>query len=229
MGVGEPHKDQAAAQAVWLYTKEQAVRSAWLLVRLDVDKSRVNRLLEPFMWHTALVTATDWSNFFALRTSESAQPEFRRLAIMMQEAYQANEPWYCPEGKWHLPLVSLEELGPEPDYEYWKKVCAGRCARVSYLTHDGKRDPAADVGLHNRLLASGHMSPFEHAATAFSDAHWAMILDEQATLRSLYESQFPRESVKLSRLLEYSGNFCGWSSYRSQIPNEHDFSRASAA
>jgi hypothetical protein len=32
-----------------------------------VTKQLVNRLLEPFMYHTVIVTATEWENFFALR------------------------------------------------------------------------------------------------------------------------------------------------------------------
>jgi len=32
-----------------------------------VTKQLCNRLLEPFMWHTVIVTATEWENFFALR------------------------------------------------------------------------------------------------------------------------------------------------------------------
>lgn len=46
-----------------------------------------------------------------------------------------------------------------------RKISAGRCARVSYLTHDGKRDPQADIDLCERLVRSGHMSPLEHVAT----------------------------------------------------------------
>lgn len=33
----------------------------------SVTKQLCNRLLEPFMWHTVIVTATEWENFFALR------------------------------------------------------------------------------------------------------------------------------------------------------------------
>jgi thymidylate synthase ThyX len=52
------------------------------------------------------------------------------------------------------------------------KVSVGRCARVSYLQHDGTRDLEKDVELHDRLAATansedpGHFSPFEHVAMA---------------------------------------------------------------
>jgi len=37
------------------------------LNRYGATKQLANRLLEPFMWHTILITATEWDNFFALR------------------------------------------------------------------------------------------------------------------------------------------------------------------
>jgi hypothetical protein len=46
-----------------------------------------------------------------------------------------------------------------------RKVSAARCARVSYLTHDGKRDIEADLTLYDRLVEGGHWSPLEHVAT----------------------------------------------------------------
>lgn len=47
-----------------------------------VSKQICNRLLEPFMYHTVIVTATEWENFFALRCPKysatgSVNPEFR--------------------------------------------------------------------------------------------------------------------------------------------------------
>jgi len=50
---------------------------------LGVTKQLCNRLLEPFMWHTVIVTATEWENFFELRCpkyalfSENMPMEFR--------------------------------------------------------------------------------------------------------------------------------------------------------
>ena len=48
------------------------------------------------------------------------------------------------------------------------KVIA-RCARVSYLTHDGVRNTEKDLELYTRLTngsGTGHWSPFEHVARA---------------------------------------------------------------
>lgn len=48
-------------------------------------------------------------------------------------------------------------------------ISTARCARLSYMTFDNEIDYNKDIELHNRLLQSGHYSPFEHCAKAMSD------------------------------------------------------------
>lgn len=156
---------QSEAESLWLDARARSAEAAAALNRIGVHKQWTNRLLEPFMWHTVIITATDWDNMFALRCHSDAQPEFQRISCMMRDAMDASEPKHMERGYWHLPLVY-----PEPDQdvprELWPHLSAGRCARVSYLTHDGRRDPQADLELCYRLLVAGHMSPMEHPAEA---------------------------------------------------------------
>lgn len=58
----------------WLKARDKAVEQAKILHGLDVTKQICNRLLEPFMWHTVLVTATEWENFFELRCPKYHKP-----------------------------------------------------------------------------------------------------------------------------------------------------------
>jgi len=51
----------------WLRARDHAISKAKELNNTGVTKQLCNRLLEPFMWHTVIVTATEWENFFALR------------------------------------------------------------------------------------------------------------------------------------------------------------------
>lgn len=51
----------------WLSARDNAVDTAFHLSNQGLTKQLVNRLLEPFMWHTVIITATEWENFFALR------------------------------------------------------------------------------------------------------------------------------------------------------------------
>ena len=129
----------------------------------NIHKQTLNRALEPWLRIRTLVTATDWDNFFTLRLAEDAQPEIRSLALAMKQAMKKSEP---KKGDIHLPYITSAELASEDvDLLTWVKVSVARCARVSYARHDGKEsDVQADIKLHNRLLESGHFSPFEHIA-----------------------------------------------------------------
>lgn len=51
----------------WLFAREEAVSYAISMNSRGCTKQLVNRLLEPFAWHTVLVTATEYDNFFELR------------------------------------------------------------------------------------------------------------------------------------------------------------------
>lgn len=170
--------------------RNRAQHAEWL----NVHKQVANRLLEPFMWHTVIVTATEWDNFWNLRCHPDAQPEIRLIAETMRTATEESEPAELASDEWHLPLVRPEDREQVASIEDLIKVSAGRCARVSYLTHAGKRDLDADIQLHDRLLESGHMSPLEHPARPLTAAE----LDEN----------------------EWSGNFHGWFSYRKGISGE---------
>lgn len=55
--------------STWLVARNKAVEQAEHLVKRDVTKQLANRLLEPFMWTTMLITGSKegWDNFFELR------------------------------------------------------------------------------------------------------------------------------------------------------------------
>lgn len=153
------------AKFVWMLAGKFACVMAWLMMKLGMHKQLVNRVIEPWSWITVIVTATEWENFFALRCHPDAQPEIRTIAVMARREHALSKPTLVTSG-YHLPLVDdLQDLQKEGYSEQdIVKISIGRCARVSYLTHDGKRDPKADLQLCDRLYQSGHCSPFEHAA-----------------------------------------------------------------
>lgn len=175
----------------WLCARDEAIGRARELQRLGVHKQIANRLIEPWMWITVIVSATEFGNWFNLRCHPDAQPEIKRIADMMRDLYHSTPPVEKEAGDWHLPLTGFP--GDEGlSAEELRKVSVGRCARVSYLTHDGKRDPSADVQLCDRLRQSGHWSPFEHVAQA----------------------------LERTELVSHS-NFSGWLQYRKTFFGEH--------
>lgn len=153
---------------VWLQARDSAHEAASkLALDLDVHKQLANRLLEPFAWITVIITATDWQNFFKLRCDPAAQPEFQKIAKMIQEGYDASTPTLLQCDQWHTPYIQRDEQ--HFDWHTKLKLATARCARVSYLTHDGKRDMEADINLYTRLLTGNHWSPFEHCARPAHD------------------------------------------------------------
>ena len=154
-----------AALATWLEARDAAVTAVEKLAELGVHKQVSNRVLEPFMWHTVIITSTEWDGFWEQRCSPLAQPEIRVAAEAMRAAFDASTPQPIAVGDWHTPYLRDED--GDLDAEQAKAVSAARCARVSYLTHDGRRDIEKDYELYDRLVTARppHWSPLEHVAT----------------------------------------------------------------
>lgn len=176
------------ARTEWLKARDHAVEHVKKLMEIGLHKQIANRILEPWMHIEVIVTSTDWANFYALRRHKAAQPEMKMLADVAYEAHHASVPKVLDEGEWHLPYIveadyeetKTKTLGPFKTkwYEgqakipfFLPKISAARCARVSYLKHDGT--PATfteDMDLFERLMDNPddpdikHASPTEHQA-----------------------------------------------------------------
>ncbi|HCJ5492492.1 TPA: FAD-dependent thymidylate synthase [Escherichia coli] len=151
---------------MWIEAANQAADNAEVLMGEGLHKQVVNRILEPFQWISVIVTATEWANWFELRNHKDADPTIKRLAEVMLAAMEASTPKHLEAGEWHLPYVSKEEKSALP-IATLVKISAARCARVSYLTHDGEfPDVDKDIALYERLVGSRplHASPIEHQA-----------------------------------------------------------------
>lgn len=260
------------ARQIWLDARDEAIRFARELtgehvvdfnsegepLRLSVHKQIANRLLEPFMWHTVIVTATEFDNFFKLRTHTDAQAEIKQIADLMYSAYHAFDkefpsvtkvegagweairPQVLKRGEWHLPLFNKQEDLPlvenlwysaSGDLFKWitnlvglnknvfieipKMVSVARCARVSYLTHDGKRDIVKDLELFEKLVTQNHWSPTEHVATPYFERVGTFDPDFRPDGNCVLKGLGVWD-----RNLQ-SGNFCGWKQCRKEFQNEN--------
>lgn len=74
------------AEQLWLNAKARAITSAIDQDACGVTKQLCNRLLEPFMWHTVLVTSTEWENFFHLRC-----PQYSLLSEQMPISFRSRK------------------------------------------------------------------------------------------------------------------------------------------
>jgi thymidylate synthase ThyX len=157
---------QVNARHYWIKARNLAVEQVKELSYLGCHKQVANRLLEPFVWMTTVISSTSWNNFFHLRCSDLADPTIRHIAEMIRYVIKNHTPDNIENDEWHLPFVSQvdyhDALMPESHYDL-RKISVARCARVSYLNH-GSQDIEKDLELATRLEQSGHWSAFEHVA-----------------------------------------------------------------
>jgi len=168
-GADEQVEDTFTAQQLWENAMLDAIQWAEALAEMGVHKSIANRIIEPFNWHVATITAEDWTGFFRQRSwhhTKEAQPEFATVATQVEDLYSASTPLLVEKGDFHTPYITPAER-QEIDLFPRCKVSSARCARTSYLTHDGTRDLSADIDLYEKLVAGEppHASPFQHVAT----------------------------------------------------------------
>lgn len=172
------------AKSMWSFTGKVVCCLVWLVNTIaKPHKQTFNRMLEPWQYISVIVTSTDWDNFFELRDHSDAQPEIQELARMMKVEYNNSTPIIK---RYHLPYINKEELlwkewdkisdsDKELDVRTLMKISAARCARVSYLTHDGKSPTIEnDLRLYEQLVGGVplHASPTEHQATSIEDSSY---------------------------------------------------------
>jgi thymidylate synthase ThyX len=183
---------EGQARASWSTACLNAVHVARALNEIGLHKQIANRVLEPWFHMRVIASATEWENFFFLRSHPAAQPEIQALSDAMLFQYVNRSPVSKQPGEWHLPFID-EERDRALNIQMKLRLSVARCARVSYLNHDGTPAPVEkDIELFERLTTSrpGHWSPTEHQAECL-------------------EMNVP------------SGNFRGWLQYRKFFAGEH--------
>ena len=267
----------------WLKARDNAVSNAKYLNHgvkegrdNGVTKQLCNRLLEPFMWHTVLVTATEWDDFFELRcpkyewdnkvfksrknvknyaidknqwnveldnlqwlviNKSQAEIHIQALAESMWDAMNESIPKELKAGEWHIPfgdkinipldnnngiLTSngIKEACKTIEYHNLRKVkiATARCAKLSYMTFDGEIDYQKDIELHDRLLASHHMSSFEHCARVMTDEEFETYIKGQLVFIDDIDDYQIEEP--LYKFKGWCDNFKGFISYRHLIESK---------
>lgn len=280
------------ATSNWLSARDNAIKIAKSMNGSDngydgITKQLCNRLLEPFMWHTTLISATEFDNFFELRcpkyhtpvsgegfyfkskkdcianhsnpenleklknmsfeewesiNTSQAEIHIQALAESMWDAMNESIPKKLQAGEWHIPFgdkIDLFKLAKSSDVpqDFYKseceydedsdsfyqsylvpqmiKIATARCARLSYMTFDGEIDYEKDIKLHDRLLAGGHMSPFEHCARVMSNEEYRTFIRGKCEVNPISEEV-------ISPVLNegWCNNFKGFIQYRYLIENK---------
>lgn len=187
--------DTTEAEQQWRMASRFAADRAERMAALGLHKQVVNRILEPFQWMRTILTGTEFANFFALRIHPDAEPHIHALAVEMKAAMAASTPVRRladrdDEASWHLPYLLADErtaLFPQS----LCKISAARCARVSYLTHDGATPSVeADLALYERLAGGKpiHASPLEHQAFSWRSTDYSGNLRGWVQFRQIVEA-----------------------------------------
>ena len=201
MQAGEEIEDIDDALGVWDQACWDACKRAEDLHELGIHKQIVNRITEPWQHISVVVTSTEWDNFFSLRLHPDAQPEIQELARCMKEAIDDSRPYQATADYVHIPYWG-DGKGNTEDTLIRDKIAqsVARCARVSYKNHDNTdTTPEKDKELHDKLMESRHMSPFEHVAMPITDPRQPGITHQDIAGNL------------------WSNNFRGWIQYRSVV------------
>ena len=206
----DENKYNPSGKDAWNIARDHAIRIAQGFVKAGYHKQIVNRLLEPFSHINVLVTSTEWNNFCELRRHKDAQPEIHELADRMWEAMEASKPTLLKAGDWHLPYITDEEKHEAFGRSYFdygaaeklRQCSVARCARVSYLTFEGKPPNIEnDMKLFAQLVGARplHASPAEHQATP----------DRKMRYSASDEEGWQNTGIKWFEP-HLHGNFTGW-------------------
>lgn len=175
----------------WLELRNIVIEHTQSWANDGLHKQICNRPLEAWFNIRVIASATEWENFFFLRSHKAAQPEIQALSDAMLYQYVNNVPRELEAGGWHLPFAD-KYIAEGLSLDVLKKISVARVARVSYINFDGDTAIDKDIELHDRLTGArpGHWSPAEHIAEA-------------------------------QAMPTRHGNFIGWKQYRQFFPQEN--------
>jgi len=205
----------------WIYARDNAVHLAEAFADAGYHKQIVNRLLEPFSHITVLVSATEWTNFLALRDHPDAEPHIQMLAReIRRELDRTDNIQVLQPYRWHLPFSSRqpfdEGLRGRALHEAVNqeiKLSVSCCASTSYKTVDGfDMTMEKAIEIHDKLVGSTpiHASPAEHVAQA-----------DERTFEVYRDTKgFRITAPDVWGHLEQHGNFTGFRQYRKMLPGE---------
>lgn len=226
--------DEAVEAEIWWRQGALEMVKHVLQCPVPLHKQVINRVLEPWMLMTVVVTATDWNNWRALRAHPDAQPEIYELAKQVVELLDKTEPFKLFAGELHVPFVQRER---ESDGFLQYFIVESDGART-YLTKDQALQVSSSCSaqtsfraldfslgkaqrIYTKLVEDRpvHASPFEHQAVA-------LFHDDEAKIRvinGLYTGiVFPEGITHMDRNLQlWSGNLRGWVQHRQLINGHH--------
>jgi hypothetical protein len=231
---GESDRPELTPYQAWDEAKESAMFYSKAFKEAGYHKQIYNRLTEPFQTIKAVISATEWDNFFWLRDDNMADPTIAELARKMKEAYDDSVPQLLKAGEWHLPYVDCYVYPDGRDGVFYGimdgysvveltleqavKVSCARCAAVSYRNEDYGLEKCLE--LYERLVGSDklHASSLEHCATPMMECTGEEELN--GNMPSVSETWQEGISHVDREGNLWSGNLKNWIQYRKTVKDE---------
>lgn len=206
-------EDEAYADKVWLEIRDAAIEGVRKLQKLpsgrSVAKGTANRPLEFIMWTQVVVTMTGGggigiNNFFGLRDTVFAQPEFQLVASMMHKQYHESKP---VRRLWHLPFnddPKYNELGkqlatPSVDMVEQAVISSAHCGRVTHYRQDKQYSKEEDMNRGMAFARDGHYSPLRHAAVASDNTWYGNMFGWQPISKVLMEKDYVQKCCEKAK------------------------------
>lgn len=173
---------QVSAQQAWNFHRFLSVGLSRAFYEAKYHKQVYNRVTEAHQMVKAVVTATEWDNYYWLRDDIAADPTLHDLASTMRQAHEQSVPELLQPGEWHLPYVKTARnphgklcylIEPETEGGDWDelnldeaiKVSSARTGAVSFRNVDYGLEKCLEV--YDKLVGDErkHASALQHQAT----------------------------------------------------------------
>lgn len=244
--VGSDARWAHSPEEAWELAKQDAIKWSRRFYKAKYHKQVYNRLTEPFQMIKAVVSATEWDNFYWLRDDIAADPTLEDLASTMRKAHEQSDPVVLQPGEWHLPYVDefRGENGSQwfyipqeyddgfQDYvvltlEEAIKVSSARTGAVSFRNVDYGLEKCLEV--YDKLVGDvrKHASAMQHQATPIAQ----FVYDDRDVPHGNNHPHVPSTWEPGISHADRDGNlwsaqFKGWIMNRKLIPGENCVAQA---
>lgn len=253
-------------KAEWLWARDMAVQAAINLNNCGVkyhpngDTSKLtgdgrgltkqlcNRLLEPFMWHTVLITATEWENFFALRCPQyeflgcvyRSKKDLHNIGKWKEEAFTDLDYLKLNKSQAEIHMMALAEAMWDGYNESTpKELKAGEwhipfgdnffslsnsfkvkvaTARCARVSYTVVGEKGKEPNYENDIKLHDRLAESGHWSPF---EHCAKAMNEEEWVNYINGIQSHRTTGITNDIMGWSGNFRGFIQYRKMFDNEN--------
>lgn len=226
-------------EEAWELAKEDAIKWSQRFHQAGYHKQVYNRITEPYQTIKAVVSATEWDNYYWLRDDVAADPTLEDLARTMRQAHEQSTPQVLKAGEWHLPYVKTARnphgklcylIEPDQKGGEWDEMNLDEAIKVSSARTGAVSFRAVDYGLeqclrvYEKLVGDErkHASAMQHQATPMQ-AKQGMPMSICGRVNQAFSPDTWQDGISHADREGnlWSAQFKGWIMNRKLIPGEN--------